>query len=142
MKQCMKKEYVDFYKKKATVMFYPLQNRSITILKVFFIRKLVRIFIIVFFNLYIVSGDIGLEVSDEEMYEKGIRGFLQKEGNGYVLSFTKSKHNFFEGVFYKEIGTDFNNGIFKYVRAGKSHQVRVTEDRVTEKIKEHPNIKQ
>lgn len=116
------------------------QNRWEEITKGSFVNILLRE--LVFVDLHIVSVDRGLEVSDEAMYEKGIRGFLQKEGNGYVLSFTKSKHNFFEGVFYKEIGTDFNNGIFKYVRAGKSHQVRVTEDRVTEKIKEHPNIKQ
>src|SRR5699024_2281881 len=93
-------------------------------------------------DLHIVCLDRGLAVSDEAMYEQGIGRFLRKEGNGYVLSFTISKHNLFEDVVHNEIGTDFNNGIVKYVRAGKSHQVRVTEDRVTEKIKEHPNIKQ
>src|SRR5699024_8772751 len=116
------------------------QNRWEEITKRTFVNIHLRA--LIFVDLHIVYVDRLLELCDEEMYEKGIRGFLQKEGNCYVLSFTISKHKFFEGVFYKEIGTDFNNGIFKYVRAGKSHQVRVTEDRVTEKIKEHPNIKQ
>src|SRR5699024_8676018 len=89
------------------------QNRWKERTKDYLVNILLRELFFVVLN--IVSVDRGLEVSDEAMYEKGIRGFLQKEGNGYVLSFTKSKHNFFEGVFYKEIGTDFNNGIFKYV---------------------------
>src|SRR5699024_1222486 len=116
------------------------QHRREEITKGSFVNILLRE--LVFVDLPIVSVDRGLDVSDEAMYEKEIRGFVQREGNGYVLLFTKSEHNFFAGVFYKEIGTDFNNGIFKYVRVGKSHQVRVTEDRVTEKIKELPNIKQ
>src|SRR5699024_11506350 len=42
--------------------------------------------------------------------------------------------------FYKEIGTDFNNGIFKYICGGESKQGRVLEDHVTDSIKEPPNI--
>src|SRR5699024_1220619 len=91
--------------------------------------------------IHVVSVDRALKVSDETMYEKGIRGYLKREGKGFVLSFTKSKENLFEGVFYKEIGTDFNNGIFKYVCGGESHQVKVREDNVMEKIKDRPNIK-
>src|SRR5699024_2709462 len=74
------------------------------------------------------------------MYERGIRGFLKKDENGYVLSFQKSKDNWFAGVFYKEIGTDFNNGIFKYICGGGSKQVRGLEDQVKDLIKEPPNI--
>src|SRR5690606_31191456 len=96
---------------------------------------------LVFVDIHIVSVDRALKVSDEATYEKGIRGFLRKEENGYVLTFEKSKENLFEGVFYKEIGTDYNNGMFKYVCGGKSHQVRVVEDSVVEPIKEPPNIK-
>src|SRR5699024_6591949 len=116
------------------------QNRWEEITKGSFVNILLRE--LDFVDLHIVSVDRGLEVSDEAMYEKGIRGFLQTVGNGYSLCFTTSRHKSFEGVFYKEIGTEFDNGSFKYVRAGKRHQVRVTEDRVTEKIKEHPHIKQ
>lgn len=116
------------------------QNRWEEITKGSFINVLLRE--LVFVDIHIVSVDRALKVNDEAMYEKGIRGFLRRgEEEGFVLSFTKSKHNLFEGVFYKEIGTDFNNGIFKFVCSGKSHQVRVAEDHVIDEIKEAPNIK-
>jgi len=95
---------------------------------------------LVFVDIHIVSVDRALKVADEAIYEKGIRGFLRKEGEDFILTFTKSKDNLFEGVFYKEIGTDFNNGIFKYICGGSSHQVRVMEDLVIEEIKDAPNI--
>src|SRR5699024_5649851 len=95
---------------------------------------------LVFVDVHIVSVDRALQVNDEAMYERGIRGFLKKDENGYVLSFQKSKDNWFAGVFYKEIGTDFNNGIFKYICGGESKQVRGLEDHVTDSIKEPPNI--
>ncbi|MEI3604361.1 histidine kinase [Pseudogracilibacillus sp. SE30717A] len=114
------------------------QNRWEEITKGSFVNALLRE--LVFIDIHVVSVDRALKVSDEAMYEKGIRGYLRKDETGFVLSFTKSKRNLFEGVFYKEIGTDFNNGIFKFVCGGKSHQVRVTEDHVVEEIKEAPNI--
>lgn len=115
------------------------QNRWEEITKGSFVNVLLRE--LVFVDIHIVSVDRALKVSDEAMYEKGIRGFLKRDGEGYVLSFTKSKENLFEGVFYKEIGTDFNNGMFKYVCGGTSHQVKVLEDHVVEDIKDPPNIK-
>jgi len=114
------------------------QNRWEEITKGSFVNVLLRE--LVFIDIHIVSVDRALKVSDEAMYEKGIRGFLKKDEAGFVLSFTKSKDNLFEGVFYKEIGTDFNNGIFKFVCGGKSHQVRVVEDHVVDDIKETPNV--
>ena len=41
---------------------------------------------------------------------------------------------------YVEIGTDFNNGIFKFVYDGKTFQVDIHENKVTETIKEPPNL--
>lgn len=114
------------------------QNRWEEITKGSFVNALLRE--LVFVDVHVVSVDRALKTSDEALYEKGIRGFLKKDEAGFVLSFTKSKNNLFEGVFYKEIGTDFNNGIFKFVCGGKSHQVRVTEDHVVDEIKETPNI--
>lgn len=115
------------------------QNRWEEITKGSFINVLLKE--LVFVDIHIVSVDRALQVSDEAMYEKGIRGFLQRDGESFTLTFTKSKLNLFEGVFYKEIGTDFNNGIFKYICGGKSNQVRVLEDRIADPIKEPPNIK-
>lgn len=114
------------------------QNRWEEITKGSFVNALLRE--LVFVDVHVVSVDRALKTSDEALYEKGIRGFLKKDEAGFVLSFTKSKNNLFEGVFYKEIGTDFNNGIFKFVCGGKSHQVRVTEDHVVDEIKETPNV--
>ncbi len=114
------------------------QNRWEEITKGSFINVLLKE--LVFVDIHIVSVDRALKVTDEAVYEKGIRGYLRKEADGFILTFTKSKANLFEGVFYKEIGTDFNNGIFKYVCRGESHQVRVIEDAVMEEIKDAPNI--
>lgn len=114
------------------------QNRWEEITRGSFVNALMRE--LVFIDIHIVSVDRALKTTDEAVYEKGIRGYLRKEGDRYVLTFTKSKENVFEGVFYKETGTDFDNGIFKYVCGGKSHQVRVEEGYVTEDIKEPSNI--
>ncbi len=114
------------------------QNRWEEITKGSFVNVLLRE--LVFIDIHIVSVDRALKTTDDAMFEKGIRGYLKKDGDRYILTFTKAKDNLFEGVFYKEIGTDFNNGIFKYVCGGKSHQVRVEEDIVVEEIKDPPNV--
>lgn len=114
------------------------QNRWEEITKGSFVNALLRE--LVFIDIHIVSVDRALKVADEAMYEKGIRGFLKRDEQGFVLTFAKSKEILFEGVFYKEIGTDFNNGIFKYICGGTSHQVKVLEERVMEDIKDPPNI--
>lgn len=115
------------------------QNRWEEITKGSFVNVLLRE--LVFVDIHIVSVDRRLKGIDDTIYEKGIRGFLEKDEHGYALRFSKSKNNYFEGVFYKEIGTDFDNGMFKYVCGGKSHQVRVTDSRVSEEIKEPSNLK-
>lgn len=115
------------------------QNRWEEITKGSFVNVLLRE--LVFVDIHIVSVDRQLRGIDDAIYEKGIRGFLEKDEYGYVLRFSRSKNNHFEGVFYKEIGTDFNNGMFKYVCGGKSHQAEVVDGRVVDNIKEPPNLK-
>src|SRR5690625_1418523 len=115
------------------------QNRWEEITKGSFVNVLLRE--LVFVDIHIVSVDRTLKGTDDAIYEKGIRGFLEKDEKGYVLRFSRSKNNHFEGVFYKEIGTDFNNGMFKYVCGGKSHQVEVIDGRVDQEIKEPSNLK-
>ena len=114
------------------------QNRWEEITKGSFVNVLLRE--LLFTDIHIVSVDRTIRSESDAIYEKGVRGFLQKDEDGYQLSFTKSKHNRYEGVFYKEIGTDFNNGMFKFARGGKTYQVHVTENKVTEDIKEPPNL--
>lgn len=115
------------------------QNRWEEITKGSFVNSLQRE-LTSFIDIHIVSVDRSIQSEENAIYEKGIRGFLQKDEAGYELSFTRSKKNQYEGIFYKEIGTDFNNGIFKFVYKGKTYEVNVTENRVTEKIKEPPNL--
>lgn len=117
------------------------QNRWEEITKGSFVNALQRE-LSSFIDIHIVSVDRTIKSDKGHVYEKGVRGFLQKddEKESYVLSFTKSKKNRYEGIFYKEIGTDFNNGIFKFVYNGKTYQVEVHENKVTEPIKEPPNL--
>lgn len=115
------------------------QNRWEEITKGSFVNVLLRE--LVFTDIHIVSVDRSIKSEGDTSYERGVRGFLRKEKDSYHLSFTKSKENDYEGVFYKEIGTDFNNGIFKFVYAGKTHQVKILENKVDEPIEEPPNLK-
>lgn len=114
------------------------QNRWEEITKGSFVNSLLRE--LVFTDIHIVSVDRAIKDENDAVYEKGVRGFLQKDEEGYLLTFTKSKNNQYEGVFYKDIGTDFDNGMFKYAYGGKTYQVHITENRVTEKINEPPNL--
>lgn len=117
------------------------QNRWEEITKGSFVNALQRE-MTSFIDIIIVSVDRRITSNPGMTYEKGVRGFLQKKevGAGYHLCFTKSKKNRYEGIFYKEIGTDFNNGIFKFVYKGRTFQIEVTEDTVAETIKEPPNV--
>ncbi|GAB2557725.1 adenine nucleotide alpha hydrolase family protein [Gracilibacillus alcaliphilus] len=115
------------------------QKRWEEITKGSFVNVLLRE--LTFIDLHIVSLERTLKGIDDVPYEKGVRGFLQKDEEGiYRLSFARSKHNLYEGIFYKEVGTDFNNGIFKFVNdQGKVSKVHITEDICTGKITDPPN---
>ena len=65
-------------------------------------------------------------------FEKGVRAYLVKEGDGYRVKFTLSKDARYKGIFFKEIGTDFNNGIFKFMSNHKMCQVHITDDFVAD----------
>lgn len=116
------------------------QNRWEEITKGSFANALLRA--MTFVDIHIVSVDRTLKSSEDTSYEKGVRAFLQKDEEVYRLGFTRSKNNLYEGIFYKEMGTDFNNGVFKFVnKEGKTCQVHVTEDKITGIMKEPPNLK-
>lgn len=114
------------------------QNRWEEITKGSFVNVLLRA--MTFIDIHIVSIDRTLKSEKDATYEKGVRGFLQQDEEGYCLTFARSKQNLYEGIFYKEIGTDFNNGIFKFINNGRTCQVHITEDKVTGKMKEPPNL--
>ncbi|EMR05043.1 Sensor protein KdpD [Bhargavaea cecembensis DSE10] len=106
------------------------QSRWEEITRGSFINVLLRE--IPFADLHVVSVARNIKSVEEDMYEKGVRAYLVKDGDGYRVSFTQSKGCEFEGIFFKEMGTDFNNGIFKFMHDHKMCQVHVDDDRIEE----------
>lgn len=86
-----------------------------------------------FVDLHIVSVARHLKDSSGH-FEKGVRAYLVKEGEHYRLVFNHSKDVIYEGIFFKEIGTDFNNGIFKFMKDKETLQVQVIEDIVRDLV--------
>src|SRR5690625_2979841 len=66
------------------------QNRWEEITKGSFVNALQRE-MTSFIDIHIVSVDRRIKSAADTTYEKGVRGFLQKDQDGYQLSFTKSK---------------------------------------------------
>lgn len=96
---------------------------------------------ITFVDVHIVSVDRSLKSDVDMSFEKGVRAFLKKDGEAYRITFTRAKDNLYEGIFYKEIGTDFNNGIFKFInKHGKTRQLHITDDLVVGVMEDEPNI--
>jgi two-component system, OmpR family, sensor histidine kinase KdpD len=82
-----------------------------------------------FVDLHIIS--VSRSVSDQEgQFEKGVRAYLVKDNEQYRLQFKHSKNAEFEGIFFKETCTDFNNGLFKFMKDKETLYVHVTEDNV------------
>lgn len=84
-----------------------------------------------FVDLHIISVSRSLR-DHEGHFEKGVRAYLLKEENHYRLSFNHTKDVEYEGIFFKEHGTDFNNGVFKLMKDNETIQAPVVEDVVKE----------
>lgn len=106
------------------------QSRWEEITKGSFMNVLLRE--ISFVDFHVVSVDRSIKEDNEGMFEKGVRAYLVAEGNDFRIKFTLSKEAQYEGIFFKEIGTDFNNGIFKFMHNHKMCQVHIADDIVTE----------
>ncbi|AHV99146.1 universal stress protein [Paenibacillus sabinae] len=61
----------------------------------------------------------------EETHEKGITAFLVKQGESYVLSEQEEGSETIKGIFFRELHTDFNNGLFKTVANGEPQYLRI-----------------
>lgn len=84
-----------------------------------------------FVDIHIVS--ISRELTSKEGYfERGVRGYLVKDEAGYRLTFQHTPGEAYEGIFFKELGTDFNNGVFRFVRGKQELEVHVVDDYVIE----------
>ncbi|ARK31347.1 universal stress protein [Halalkalibacter krulwichiae] len=84
-----------------------------------------------FIDIHVVSVARSLKEDHEGHFEKGVRAYLIKEGNKYRISFNHTPEVEYEGIFFKELGTDFNNGVFKFMKNNETLQVHVTDDLVT-----------
>ena len=63
-------------------------------------------------------------------YDKGVRAYLVQDAENFRLVFKHSKNVVHEGIFFKECGTDFNNGVFKFLHDKEMLHVEVVEDYV------------
>ena len=82
-----------------------------------------------FVDLHIIS--VSRSVRDQEgQFEKGVRAYLVKENEQYRLQFKHTKEAEFEGIFFKDTCTDFNNGLFKFMKNKETLYIHVTEDYV------------
>jgi len=103
------------------------QNRWEEITKGSFINVLLNE--VPFVDLHVIS--VSRELKHEDgFYEKGIRAYLIEEADGHKLCFNHTHKDKYEGIFYKEVGTDFNNGVFKFLKDNEIVEVRVTDDYV------------
>ncbi|SDI33016.1 histidine kinase [Natribacillus halophilus] len=84
-----------------------------------------------FIDLHLVTVARTLE-DQKDHFEKGVRAYLVPEGDQYRLTFNHTEDKAYEGYFFKELGTDFNNGIFKFMKDNETMQVHVTDDYVKE----------
>lgn len=82
-----------------------------------------------FVDLHIISVSRHLK-NEEGHFDKGVRAYLLPEGEYYRVVFNHSKNVEYEGIFFKEYGTDFNNGVFKFMKDKQTLRVRVTDDLV------------
>ncbi|MFC6333589.1 histidine kinase [Paenibacillus septentrionalis] len=104
------------------------QNRWEEITKGSFVNVLLNE--IPFVDLHIISVSRELAKPSDQFYEKGIRAYLTKEDEIYKLCFNHTQHAIYEGIFYKEVGTDFNNGLFKFLKDDEMIEVRIKDDYV------------
>lgn len=116
------------------------QSRWEEITKGSFLNVLLRD--VPFVDFHIVSTERVVGDEEDEYYEKGVRGFLVKDGKDYRLRFSDSKEVTYEGIFFKEIGTDFNNGVFKFTHKGKLYKVHITNDILVDPLNNCPFMKE
>ena len=84
-----------------------------------------------FVDFHIVAVKRPLADEEHGIFEKGVRAYVTQDLENYKIVFTCPKSVSIEGIFFKEIGTDFDNGIFKFSYQNKMHEVRIKEGYVS-----------
>ncbi len=86
-----------------------------------------------FVDFHIVAVKRPSEDDSFDIYEKGVRAYaIPESSKDFKIGFTCPTNQSLEGIFFKEIGTDFDNGLFKFSFEGKMHEVHVTEGLINE----------
>jgi len=119
-------EVVNEYNITQIIIGQSPQSRWEEITKRSFINVLLRE--VSFADIHVVALDRTIKNNEEAHYEKGIRCYLIKRDDQIHLCFQHPGTFLHEGIFYKEVGTDFNNGIFKLSDHGKAREFQVAED--------------
>ena len=121
-------EVADQYNITQIIIGQTAQSRWEEITKGSFMNVLLRE--IPFVDFHVVSVERAIRDENEDMFEKGVRAYLVEEGDDFRVEFTLSKESLYKGIFFKEIGTDFNNGVFKFMCNHKMCHVHITDDLV------------
>ncbi|MBD8027323.1 universal stress protein [Ureibacillus sp. Re31] len=80
-----------------------------------------------FVDFHIVAVKRPIEDEASGTFEKGVRAYVIQDFENYKIVFTCPKFPSIEGIFFKEIGTDFDNGIFKFSFENRMHEVKIKE---------------
>lgn len=123
-------EVVNKYNITQVIVGQSPQNRWEEITKGSFINTLLRE--MTFTDIHIVSVDRALKGERETIYETGIRCYIVEDQDGYKLCSHYPSKFVHEGIFYKEVGTDFNNGIFKFMYRGKAYELIIHDNHVAD----------
>lgn len=124
------KEVAHQYNITQIIIGQTAQSRWEEITKGSFMNVLLRE--MTFVDFHVVSVARSIRDESEGLFEKGVRAYLVEDGSSFRIHFTLSKDVRFEGIFFKEIGTDFNNGIFKFMHNNKMCQVPIIDDQVSD----------
>ncbi|QQZ59347.1 universal stress protein [Paenibacillus sonchi] len=63
----------------------------------------------------------------EQSHEKGFTAYLVKKGDAYVLVDEPEGEEAVKGLFFRELDTDFNSGLFKIVKNGEAQYLRIVQ---------------
>ncbi|WP_044477842.1 universal stress protein [Paenibacillus antibioticophila] len=71
----------------------------------------------------------------EETHEEGVQAILVKNGEKYELNYSGEavETEFMRGTFFKELHTDFNNGLFKTQLNGEPQYLKIVHGEWTER---------
>lgn len=63
----------------------------------------------------------------EQSHEQGFTAYLVKQGETYVLADEPEGEETVKGMFFRELDTDFNSGLFKRVEDGEAQYLRIVQ---------------